>query len=559
MNKLLIMLLFPTLILARGSIMLVGGGGENYGDWSDLPFQWFVEQADSGIIINIDVDEASSWYDDYFESFGADVNSKYLRIKDRVAANDSATYYTLIDAKGIFIEGGDQWDYVSMWKNTLVEDAIKKVFNEGGVIGGTSAGLAVLSEVFFDAKFGSSYPDQAAENCRNSDIHLDNGFFDLMPGILADSHFHPRGRIGRLVPMMAKWKIDTGEDLIGIGVDDKTALCIDENFHGIVYGKASVTIIKPTANSTCESIAGKPVKYTNLRFDQLVHGIEYDLNNLSVINIEKLNSYNHENQDIIFNEISLNGNDDGILSVGSVKVNRLTTSETNAWYGNLTLSDGDNQIPNSVIINKIWDNSDYYENRFVGGLYAIAENPGITAIYLGENSTLDIDNQGNCIIGHYAYFVNSRTMTHYGFPQKNDPTAPIPDSNHPAIINGRLHFLNDGSEFSLQNTTGVEINEKKLPLLQKIKVGQNYPNPFNGKTHLQYEISHPSEISIEIFDIFGKEIQCFSRKHQHAGIYDISWHGINQQGNRVSAGVYYFSVSEKNSDFNEARKMLYLK
>src|SRR6056297_2854648 len=337
MNKLIIMMCLPIILLAQGSLMLVGGGGEDYNSWSDLPYQWFVEQADSGIIINIDVDEASNWYSGYFQSFGADHGSQALQIASKSVANDSATYELLIQAKGIFMEGGDQWDYVSTWKNTLVEDAIKKVFADGGVIGGTSAGLAVLGEVVFDAKFGSSYPDQAAENSRHTDIHLSNDLFDLMPGVLTDSHFHPRGRMGRLVPMMAKWKTDTGQNLTGIGVDDKTAFCIDENSQGIVYGKASVTIIQPTANSVCESIAGESVKYTDLRFDQLVHGIEYDLNTLSVLNAdEKLQSFDYQDESYNYTVLSLDGNDDNILSYGSVEVGNLTGSETNAWYGRLS-------------------------------------------------------------------------------------------------------------------------------------------------------------------------------------------------------------------------------
>ena len=60
-------------LIAQGSIMLVGGGGEGYGSWSDQPYGWFVEKADSGKIINIDVDETSDWYPTYFISLGADL------------------------------------------------------------------------------------------------------------------------------------------------------------------------------------------------------------------------------------------------------------------------------------------------------------------------------------------------------------------------------------------------------------------------------------------------------------------------------------------------------
>lgn len=548
----------PLMTFAQGSLMLVGGGSEDYGDWSDLPYAWFVRQADSGIVINIDVDETAPWYAEYFKSFGADSRSRGLQIKDKTAANDSSTYKALAEAKGIFMEGGDQWDYVYVWKNTLVEEAIRRVYANGGVIGGTSAGLAVLGEVFFDAKFGSSYPEDAAVNCRNNDIHLDNGFLDLMPGVLTDSHFHPRGRIGRLVPMMAKWKIDTGEDLVGIGVDEKTAFCINARYQGIVYGKASVTIVKPTKESQCESIAGNPVNYTNLRFDQLVHGLEYDLNNFEVMNPERLNFYIHDNQVLNYTEITLRGDDDEILNAGSVAVNRLTSSATAAWYGSLTLSEGSSQVPNAVVINKIWSDDDYYENRFVGGMYAMAENPGITVIYLGASATLNIDTQGRAWVGKYAYFIDSRPMRYFGFPQKNDPSAPLPNSNHPAIINARLHFLKDGCEYYLNGDYPTKIGITG-PVPINFEVGLAYPNPFNGNTQIGYAIHTTMAVSIKIYDMTGSEVLRYLANHSRTGRYNFAWNGIDQKGNSVPAGIYFLSFSKIGSGQGQVRKLTYVK
>ncbi|HMA63328.1 MAG TPA: Type 1 glutamine amidotransferase-like domain-containing protein, partial [bacterium] len=143
-----------SLLNARGSLLLVGGGGEDYNSWSDIPYSWFVEKTDSGKIVNIDTDEANSWYANYFKSLGASSESHALQITSAIA-NDSSTYQDLISAQGIFIEGGDQWEYVNSWKGTLVEDAIHHVFNNGGAIGGTSAGLAIMGEICFDARNGS--------------------------------------------------------------------------------------------------------------------------------------------------------------------------------------------------------------------------------------------------------------------------------------------------------------------------------------------------------------------------------------------------------------------
>ncbi len=153
-----------TRLSAQGSVMLVGGNAESYGGWSDDPYGWFVQQADSGKIVNIDVSEASDWYPAYFINLGADSSSHELQIPNIFSANSQNVYHDLVTANGIFIEGGDQWDYVQTWKGTLVDSAIHVVFNNGGVIGGTSAGLAILGEIVFDAENGSLTSDQAIAN-----------------------------------------------------------------------------------------------------------------------------------------------------------------------------------------------------------------------------------------------------------------------------------------------------------------------------------------------------------------------------------------------------------
>ena len=155
------MLTFSGLCRAQGSLLLMGGGDDRKA-WASDPFRWFVQKADSGKIINIDVDEVAGSYAGTFINFGADSSSSSLRIGTRIQADDSSTFHTLISASGIFIEGGDQYDYVRTWKGTLVEEALYLIFQRGGVIGGTSAGLAVLGEVVFDAKYGGVDPAQAA-------------------------------------------------------------------------------------------------------------------------------------------------------------------------------------------------------------------------------------------------------------------------------------------------------------------------------------------------------------------------------------------------------------
>ena len=131
-------------LFAQGYICAVGGGSENYNDWSDAPYGWIVEKSDSGKIIILGVSSSvTSWLPNYFMALGADTAYNKV-ISSTSQANLQATYDELITAKAIFIRGGDQWDYINLWKGTKTDSAIQYVFNNGGVVAGTSAGAAVL-------------------------------------------------------------------------------------------------------------------------------------------------------------------------------------------------------------------------------------------------------------------------------------------------------------------------------------------------------------------------------------------------------------------------------
>lgn len=226
-------------IFPQGYICAVGGGSEDYADWSDAPYSWIVQKADSGKIIILGTSSASSWLPNYFLSFGA-ASAVNMTINSRTLADAQSTYDELKTAKAIFIRGGDQWNYINYWKGTKTETAIMEIFQAGGVVAGTSAGLAVLGSVDFSARYGSVYPDNVLQNPFAASIDLESNFLNLVPGTLFDSHFIERGRSGRLIGMLLKAKVQLGLDILGVGVDDHTAICIDTNGIGTVMGSGAV-------------------------------------------------------------------------------------------------------------------------------------------------------------------------------------------------------------------------------------------------------------------------------------------------------------------------------
>ncbi|PJA96112.1 MAG: hypothetical protein CO129_08155, partial [Ignavibacteriales bacterium CG_4_9_14_3_um_filter_34_10] len=242
LKKILFLTLTVTLnLFAQGYVCAIGGGSENYNDWSDAPYSWIVQKSDSGKTIILGVSSATNWLPNYFMFLGADT-AYNKTIGTTTAANLQSNYDELISAKAIFIRGGDQWDYIRLWKGTKVDSAIQYVFNNGGVIAGTSAGAAVLGDVDFSAQNGSVYPDESLQNPFYSRMKFENNFLKLVPNVLFDTHFIERGRHGRLIAMLYNQYFYAGRDLIGVGVDDRTAICISPDGVGEVMGSGAVTI-----------------------------------------------------------------------------------------------------------------------------------------------------------------------------------------------------------------------------------------------------------------------------------------------------------------------------
>jgi cyanophycinase len=264
-------------LLAQGFVCAIGGGSENYNDWSDAPYRWIVQKADSGKIIIIDVTDATNWLPNYFISLGA--STAYNKTIPNVAtANLQATYDELITAKGIFIRGGNQWDYIRFWKGTKVDSAIQYVFNSGGVIAGTSAGAAVLGDIDFSAQSGSVYSDEALQNPFNGLMRFENNFLKLVPNVLFDTHFIERGRHGRLIGMLYNIHFNQGRDIIGVGIDDRTAVCVSPDGTGEVMGSGAVTIFYKDNLTKYSPYASSKYTIENLKSHILTRGWKFNFN-----------------------------------------------------------------------------------------------------------------------------------------------------------------------------------------------------------------------------------------------------------------------------------------
>ena len=87
---------------------------------------------------------------------------------------------------------------------------------------------------------------------------------------------------------------------------------------------------------------------------------------------------------------------------------------------------------------------------------------------------------------------------------------------------------------------------------------QNAPNPFNPETTIRYSLSSPGWATIRIFNAGGALVRTLVDKHHAAGMYTVRWDGKDDQGRRLSSGVYFYRLQTA-SGASEAKKLLMLK
>jgi len=492
------MVIIAHIVHAQGSVMLVGGGAENFNRWSDEPYGWFVAEADSGIVINIDVGDASDWYPDYFVWLGADSASHGMRIATRAQANDQSVYEELVEADAIFIEGGDQWDYVYTWKGTLVEDAIHEVFARGGAIGGTSAGLAILGEVVFDARHGTAYPDEVAYDPYDYYATLTDDFISILPNVITDSHFHGRGRLGRLVPFIARRIQDHGQaNIMGIGVEEKTAFCIDPDETGTVYGEY-VTIVSGTEQSEILCVEDIPITFTHVLCDQLLHEAVYDLRERRLMDPGRyLEPLQPELPPLPqFQAVVLDGSDEAAAELGTIEITELDSDPDNWWYGDLGEQAGEDIVPRSAIIPRLWNDSDYFANRWIGGMLGVAMHERHMTIYLDDGCTATISSEGIFETDELAYLLNGIGANHIG----------ISAYDMPGFVGCRLHFLGPGDSADLTSFYALDADEPTVRS-EDFSISSVYPNPACSEIIVRFNINRNTDIDMTVYNVKGRLVR----------------------------------------------------
>jgi len=112
--------------------------------------------------------------------------------------------------------------------------------------------------------------------------------------------------------------------------------------------------------------------------------------------------------------------------------------------------------------------------------------------------------------------------------------------------------FNDGS---IVAWTAAVATEASMPAAFALHA--NAPNPFNPETTLRFDLAESVEVRLEIYDALGQKVRTLVAESMPAGAHQVLWRGVDERGQQVSSGVYFYRLQA--GDFTQLRSMLLLK
>ncbi len=221
---------------ALGGVCLMGGASED-----DNAMKWFLERASGGDVLVLRTSGSDGYNNYMYNTLGVNINSvETIVCNNAAASNESYLHERIQKAEAIWFAGGNQWTYISYWRNTPIDSLINNAISERNiVIGGTSAGMAITGDYYFSAQNGTISSATALQDPYNSTLTVDSTSFiknTLLQNTITDTHFDNPDRKGRLIAFMSRIYNDYNSSSKAIACDEYTAVCIDNNGLAKVYG-----------------------------------------------------------------------------------------------------------------------------------------------------------------------------------------------------------------------------------------------------------------------------------------------------------------------------------
>ena len=216
-----------------GQLIIIGGSEDKEGECKIL--REFIRRAGGReariVVMTVATSlpgELGLEYRDLFEKLGADIVD-IVDTERREDASYSRNLEIIEDATGVFFTGGDQAKITEILKDSEIDHLLHQKFEGGLVIGGTSAGAAMMPDIMIVEGDGETNP-------RLDTVVLEPGM-GFLPQVAIDQHFSQRGRLGRFVSALIQQPA-----VLGFGIDEDTAIAVNGDEIEVI-GKGAVTIV----------------------------------------------------------------------------------------------------------------------------------------------------------------------------------------------------------------------------------------------------------------------------------------------------------------------------
>jgi cyanophycinase len=223
---------------AKGTLVIQGGGS----DEGTGIFETFINKA-GGLgakIIVVPTAAGNRTADGKIRVFQEDqvlarwkkrgaTNVHMLHTHDPKVADTEEFAKVLRDARGVWFDGGRQWNIVDSYANTLTLREFHKVLERGGVIGGSSAGASIQGDYLVRGAVAGS------EIVMTPEPEHEHGFAFLRK-VAIDQHINTRNRWDDIIPVIRKYP-----NLLGIGLSEGTAIVVTGDRFEVI-GKWKVAI-----------------------------------------------------------------------------------------------------------------------------------------------------------------------------------------------------------------------------------------------------------------------------------------------------------------------------
>jgi cyanophycinase len=253
-----------------GPVMVIGGAEDKFKDKVILGrFARFAGGEDGRVVVISTASaigvEVHEMYRALFTGLGIG-SVEGLRPEDRSQADDPAAAKLVGDATGVFLTGGNQSRLTQVVAGTRLGDALANAHDRGAVLAGTSAGAsAMASHMVAYGKPGSTP--------KNRMVQLSAGL-GILQGLVIDQHFEQRGRIGRMLALVAQ-----SPSLLGVGVDEDTCAIVHPDQTLQVIGRGAVTIVdgRHVRTDAYRGKGYKPLMVSGAVLHSLPSGYWFDL------------------------------------------------------------------------------------------------------------------------------------------------------------------------------------------------------------------------------------------------------------------------------------------